>query len=64
MSRTTRQLLLKRAAKQIGPDELAARLNVPRNVLDVWMRGLSSMPDRKLLLLADLLEKLAASEKE
>ena len=64
MSRATKQVLLQRAAKLFGEDELAAHLRVPRHLLDAWLRGLASMPDRKLLPLADLLEKLADSKKE
>ena len=58
MSRETKQELLKRAAELVGREELAARLNVPVTLLDVWMRGLATMPDRKLLPLADLLDDL------
>jgi hypothetical protein len=64
MSRATKQALLQRAAKLLGEDALAARLRVPRHLLDVWIRGLATMPDRKLLPLADLLDKLADSKKE
>lgn len=64
MSRATKQVLLQRAAKLLGTDELAARLRVPRHLLDVWIRGLATMPDRKVLPLADLLDKLADSKKE
>jgi len=42
----------------VGNEKLAARLNVPATLLDAWMRGLATMPDRKLLPLADLLETL------
>ena len=55
---STKQQLLMRAAKLVGSEELAARLNVPDTVLDLWLRGLATMPDRKVLPLADLLETL------
>ena len=55
---TTKQRLLKKAAQLIGSEKLAAGLNVPVSVLDLWMRGLATMPDRKMLPLADLLETL------
>lgn len=58
MSLTAKQRLLHRAAELLGPQELAVRLKVPFTLLDAWMRGLATMPDRKLLALADLLEKL------
>lgn len=56
--KTTKQALLRKAADLVGHDELAKRLNVPRTLLEVWMRGHATMPDRKLLPLADLLEQL------
>jgi len=39
----------------MGRDKVAAELRVPLNLLDVWLRGLATMPDRKLLPLADLI---------
>ena len=64
MNLSTKQRLLKQAAKLVGHDKLAARLNVPPTLLDAWMRGLATMPDRKLLPLADLLETLALPKKQ
>jgi hypothetical protein len=55
---TTKQNLLRMAAQRLGPAELAKRLNVPESLLTAWMSGHASMPDRKLLVLADLLDKL------
>jgi len=46
------------AAERMGPPELAKRMNVPQSLLDAWMGGHASMPDRKLLLLAELLDQL------
>lgn len=63
MAESTKQRLLKEAAKLLGKDELAAQLRVPQQLLDAWMRGLSTMPDRKLLQLADLLDKFGRPEK-
>jgi hypothetical protein len=55
--------LLRKAADLVGEDKLAARLRVPASLLDVWLRGLATMPDRKFLMLADLLEELADRKK-
>jgi hypothetical protein len=55
---TTKQNLLRMAAQRLGSEELAKRLNVPESLLTAWMGGHASMPDRKLLTLADLLDKL------
>ena len=58
MPDTTKQNLLALAAKRLGRSELARRLNTPESLLEAWMTGHASMPDRKLLLLADLLDKI------
>lgn len=63
MAESTKQRLLKEAAKLLGKDELAAQLRVPQQLLDAWIRGLATMPDRKLLQLADLLDKFGRPEK-
>jgi hypothetical protein len=56
VAETTRQLLLKRAAQLFGRSDLAIRLKVPVPLLEAWIAGHGSMPDRKLALLADLLD--------
>ena len=55
MAKTSKQRLLQEAVKLMGRDKVAAELRVPLNLLDVWLRGLATMPDRKLLPLADLI---------
>ncbi len=64
MELTTKQRMLKRAAVLVGEEALAARLNVPATLLDIWLRGLATMPDRKLLALADLIETLGGPKGE
>ena len=59
MSETTRQRLLQRAARVLGQRQLAERLNVTPNTLDLWLRGLARMSDRKLLELAALVDELS-----
>jgi|SoiMethySBSTD1v2_1073268.scaffolds.fasta_scaffold3118434_2 transcriptional regulator with XRE-family HTH domain len=59
MPETTRQRLLQRAAKLLGGQrELAERLNVTQYTLDLWIRGLARMSDRKLLELAAIVDEL------
>jgi hypothetical protein len=58
VAETTRQLLLKKAAQLLGRTDLAVRLKIPVALLDAWIAGHGSMPDRKLALLADLLDGL------
>ena len=48
----------------VGRDALAARLNVPATLLDVWLRGHATMPDRKLFALADLIDTLGDAKGE
>jgi len=47
----------------MGIDELATALKSPRHLVEAWMRGHASMPDRKLLILADVMEKFGRPEK-
>ena len=60
MSDNTKPHLLRRAADLVGRDELAVRLNVPGSLLDAWINGKATMPDRKLTALANILDKLAS----
>jgi hypothetical protein len=46
-----------------GLEEVASALKVAPNLVDAWMNGHASMPDRKLLALADFLDKLGRPEK-
>ena len=64
MDLTTKQRLLKRAVMLVGRDAVAARLNVPPALLDVWLRGLATMPDRKLWPLADLIDALGDAKSD
>ena len=57
---TTRQDLLRKAVKLIGHDELAAKLGVPSHLLDAWINGKASMPDRKLVQLANVLDQFSS----
>jgi hypothetical protein len=49
---------LRHAAALIGRHNLAASLRAPLPLLDAWLNGHASIPDRKILALADLLEKI------
>ena len=59
---TTRQRLLRQAADHIGRDELAVRLKDSSSLVDAWMHGLATLPDRKFSLLADVLHNFAAKK--
>jgi hypothetical protein len=63
VAQTNRQSLLRRAADLIGRRDLALRLKVPDHLLDAWLLGHARMPDRKLLMLADLVEKIGETPK-
>jgi hypothetical protein len=57
--RKTTQELLWRVADIIGRTELAIGLKVPSTLVVDWMNGHATMPGRKLMLLADILDKIA-----
>ncbi len=59
----SKQALLCKAADLIGREQLAAGLNISGTLLDSWMSGRASMPNRKLSALADLLEEISNSPK-
>ena len=61
LAETRKQQLLKSAANLIGQDELAIRMKVPGSLLEAWISGHATMPDRKLIALAEILDRLAAS---
>jgi DNA-binding transcriptional regulator YiaG len=63
LTETTKQRLLKQAAQALGKEELAARLKVPVSTLEAWIGGHAMMPDRKLITLADVMDKVAAEKK-
>ncbi len=63
LSDATKQQLLRKAVGLMGMEELAAGLSVPVNLVDAWITGKASMPDKTLLLLADLLDKFGRPEK-
>ena len=47
----------------MGQRELAQRLKVSESQLEGWIRGQAKMPDRKLLVLADVLDSWASPPK-
>jgi hypothetical protein len=63
MPERTKQNLLRRAVALAGLEEVARALKVAPTLVDAWMNGHAAMPDRKLLVLADFLNKLGRPEK-
>ena len=49
---------LERALKSLGPDELSTRLKVPPELIQTWINGHATMPERKFLTLVDLLDEI------
>ena len=49
---------LERALKSFGPDELSARLKSPPELIQTWINGHATMPQRKFLVLVDLLDEI------
>lgn len=62
VSKTTKQRLLEEAVSRLGLAEAAKQLNTPEHLLQAWISGHAHMPDRKLLVLTDLLDKLSNPE--
>jgi hypothetical protein len=58
VSELTKGAVLKQAAQRVTLPELALWLGAPISVLHAWMLGLPAMPERELLLVLDLLDKL------
>lgn len=58
MTETTRQRLLAMAAARIGKEALAEKLKTPVHLLEAWMNGFATMPDRKLVELARIIDEL------
>ena len=57
MSEITKHLL-REALKELGSlEELAIALKAPAHLVQAWMSGHATMPNRKLLLLIDALDK-------
>ena len=51
-------LALERALRAIGPDLLSARLQVPPELIQTWINGHATMPERKFLRLVDVLDEI------
>jgi hypothetical protein len=47
----------------MGREQLAASLKVPVPLLDAWISGHAAMPDRQLIILADILDRFGRPEK-
>ncbi len=59
MSKSTKLAMLEQAAERLGRSGLAARLGVPETLVEAWLQGHASMPDRKFLLLADIIDEIS-----
>jgi hypothetical protein len=59
MPDTTKRRLLRKGADLLGRVELAALLDVHASLLEAWISGHASMPDRQLLVLTHILDKVA-----
>jgi len=49
---------LERALKAIGPDLLSSRLQAPPELIQTWINGHATMPERKFLRLIDVLDEI------
>ena len=62
MPDTTKQQLLRSAVAIAGLGEVAVALKAPPNLVEAWMNGHASMPDQKLRILADFLDRRGSPE--
>jgi hypothetical protein len=58
----TKVRLLRQAIRLAGMEKVSKQLRASREMLDLWSRGLVPMPDRKLLPLVDLLDRVRSGE--
>ena len=50
---------LEQALKALGPDALSARLTVPPELIQTWINGHATMPERKFMRLVDVLQEIS-----
>jgi len=49
---------LARALKTLGPVALSLRLDATPELIEIWESGHAAMPDRKVLMLIDVLDEI------
>jgi hypothetical protein len=54
----TKRQLMERTARLLGREQLARRLNVAPALIEAWVSGAATLPDRKLLELSRVLSEL------
>ena len=64
MSEENKRAILAVAANRLGVSPLAKELKVPDALLAAWLSGHAAIPDRKLLLLADVIAKFGDPPQE
>ena len=53
---------LLQALDAVGLDEVATRLDAPARLVEIWTNGYTLIPERKVVLLIDLLLDVAPSD--
>ena len=51
---------LAKALKAIGPDKLSERLRAPSELIQTWINGFATMPERKVTVLMAILAEIDA----
>ena len=64
MPEKDQQRILRQAVALFGRNAIREGLKLSDATLDAWMNGVSDMPNRQLLALADLLMTLAGKGKQ
>lgn len=55
MAEEIKRAALKKALGAMGPESLAVRLGSPVSLLQAWVTGQATMPERTFAMLADIL---------
>lgn len=59
---TTKQNLLEHAVQRFGLEQIAGELRSPPHLVQAWISGHATMPDRKLLALAEFMDRVSGPE--
>lgn len=59
MAQTKKQELIRRSVELVGMEQLAERIDSPQPLIEAWIQGAATMPDRTLVKLAGVLTELA-----
>lgn len=62
VDQTVTKRALGRALKLLGPDELSKRLGAPPELIQTWLNGHATVPERKVMALIDLIDQMGPAD--